>query len=85
MFKAWSYLSLTLLRQQLWFFFQFLLVILAICLPFIIFSSVNVAELSLSGKELLTRISLLAYCSMPFCVSVYFPFGFEGRILVLIV
>ena len=67
------------------FFFQFLLVNLAICLSFIIFSSVKVAELPPSGKELLTRTFLLAYCSTPFCVSGYFPFGFEGRILVLIV
>ena len=50
----------------------------------IIFSLVQVAEWTPFGKELLTLLTICSHCILTFVILVIFPFGFEGRIWVLI-
>ena len=50
----------------------------------IIFSSAWAAEWSPFGKELSTRLTICSLCILTVCNFSYFPFWFEGGILVLI-
>ena len=52
----------------------------------IIFSSLKAAESEWPPfeKELLTWLTICSLCIMSVCNFSYFPFGFEGRIWVLI-
>ena len=50
----------------------------------ITFSSVSVAEWPPFGKYLFTRLTICFICILTICNISYFPFCFEGWILVLI-
>ena len=43
------------------------------------------SRVSSFGKELFIRLTVFSSCDLSICNLSYFPFGFEGRILVLIV
>ena len=63
----------------------FYLMFVCCCFFHIIFSFVCAAEWTPFGKELPTWLTICSLCILTICNFSYFPFGFEGGILLLIV